>query len=263
LNFSQGYSSTSDPLVETGQQTDQETFSTAFGAVYSMGSKMALDLNLTQSIRLAPQYTDSYDWSTMDWLNYQFLPGFSAGVGAGAGYVMMSVGSDLTYEQLQGRVSWRVTKKLSLTLSGGGDVRQFLDYDTPSLINPIYSASLNYAPFEVTSLSITASRAVSASYYSNQVTDDTNLSLNLHQRLLRRVGLDLGGGFRWANYIGPAGQLATNREDQYSFFSARLSTGFLKRGSVGAFYYYSDNASDQSGYAYSSNQVGLEVSYRW
>ena len=74
LGLSQSYSKSSDPQVETGTQTDEETFSTTLSASYRINSKLSLDMGLNQDFILTSQFQNSREWSTMDWLNYQFWP---------------------------------------------------------------------------------------------------------------------------------------------------------------------------------------------
>ena len=54
------------------------------------------------------------------------------------------------------------------------------------MINPIFGLTVSYQPFEVTTLLLNASRAISPSYYQNQITATTEISAAIHQRLLRR-----------------------------------------------------------------------------
>jgi hypothetical protein len=269
FGLSQGYVTSSEPLVETGSQTDQETYATALNAVYFMSTKASLELGLNQDFRFmgddngAGNLSDSRTWSTMDWFNYQFAPSFGAAIGAGGGYIDMSEGSDMTFEQLQGRVSWRARQKLSFVLSGGFDFRQFLDSDASNLANPIYSGTINYQPFDYTTLSLTASRSVNASYYSDSVTEDTSLGLALQQRLLEKLFLSISGGYRFSTYKATDPRFGAEREDDGLSASVRLSVPVLKRGSVAVFYSYSENSSDQDQYSYNSSQVGLELGYRF
>jgi hypothetical protein len=132
----------SDPLVETGRQTDQKNFSTGLNGSYHFNDALWTELAVNQNFRFADEFTSSREWSTTDWLNYQFFPGCFAGIGIGGGYVNMVTGSDNAYERLNGQVGWRVTEKISLHLNVGGETRQFLDQNSDMMINPIFGASI-------------------------------------------------------------------------------------------------------------------------
>jgi hypothetical protein len=273
LGLSQSYVSSDQPLIETGGQTAQETYSTAITASYRFGRAMSVDLAVNQNFAFTEGstntreftggLTNTREWSTMDWLNYQFWPRFDIGIGVGGGYDDVSVGTDMTFEQYQGRINWRATDKISLQVHGGLEDRQFLDAGTGDLINPIFGASVQYQPSEVTALSLSANRTVSTSPFQNQVTENTDLSGSLNQRLLERLYLSLGGGYHTVTYVASANGVSAGREDRYYSFNARLSTAFLKRGTIAATYQFSNNSSSVAGYGYSSNQFGLEIGYRY
>jgi hypothetical protein len=274
---SQSYASTSAPLVQTAAQTDQEIYSTALNASYQFNDKMSLDMGLNQNLtyvgnggnstNLFQNLANSYVWSTMDWLNYQFWPRLNAGFGAGLGYVIQDGSPDSIYEQYQARVNWRATDKISFQLSGGLQDQQFLSGGADDLITPIFNATIQYQPFEQTKLSLNASRSVSPSYFQNQVAENTQIMGDLNQRLLGKLYLDLNGGYNTTKYVSSIGSSSTSfptgRDDDYYSFNARLTCPFLKRGTVSVFYQYTENTSSQSGFAYSSRQIGVEIGYSY
>ena len=277
LSGSQSYASSSDPNVETAAQTDQETYSTALNASYQFNDKISLDMGLSQNLNYVgngasptnylQNLANSKAWSTMDWLNYQFWPRFNAGIGAGFGYTIQDGSPDSINEQYQARVNWRATDKISFQLSGGVEDQQYLSGGASDLVTPIFGATIQYQPFEQTKLSLSASRTVSTSYFQNQVVESTGITGDLNQRLLGKLYLDLSGGYGTSKYISSIGSssvaLSTGRTDNYYSFNARLTRPLLKQGTVSMFYQYSDNSSSQSGFAYTSNQVGIEIGYRY
>lgn len=262
LGLTQSYLSASTPLVETGTQTDRQSWLTDLKASCQFNSKMSMDLALDQTILSADAFTSYREWSTLDWLNYQFWPRLDTGLGAGFGFVNVDAGSNMTYEQFQARVRWRATDKISFQVHGGLEDRQFLDGGADDLVNPVAGALIQYQPFEVTKLSLTVNRTVAVSYFQNQVTEGTEVIGNLNQRLLGRFYLDLSGGYHTVEYVG-ANASGTGRRDDYYTFDARLSCPFLKRGTAAVFYQYSDNASTVPGFTFSGSQVGFEVGWRF
>jgi hypothetical protein len=263
FGFSHTYASTSDPLVETGRQTGQENHSTALSGVYRINSEVSLEIGLSQSLRFTEEYNDSLEWSTMDWLNYQVAPPVGLAFGVGGGYVNISDSSDMTFEQVQGRVTFRPGDKFSLLFSGGLDIRQFLDSDVSGPVNPIFAVTAAYQVFEPTSVSLTGSRSVSSSYHNGEITENTSISANVNQRLLKKLYLSLGGGYRTTAYVASEQDGNSNNDRDGFFFNSRLSTGFLERGTVGIFYTYSQYSSNEAIPGYSSSQIGLEIGYRF
>lgn len=263
---------TEDPLVETGAQTDQTGHATTLTASHALNDLLSCNLGVSQIIDLVSGLQDSYDWSTMDWLNYQYRPRLTTGIGVGGGYVLIEgdnnqgIGNgDQTFEDLEGQVNWRVLNKLSFQLSAGAEDRQFSAAGEGSSLSPIFSLSIQYEPFQVTQITLSASRSVSSSdyYLAAQQAEVTSVGLNVNQRLLRRFSLGVGLGYSITDYDVPsgAGLSGANRTDNDVSFNVRLSHPFYKRGTWSLFYQYSDNDSTQQGFGFHSNQVGLEISY--
>lgn len=264
FGFGQGYAlSSSQTLVETARQTDQQSFTTRLSAGRGLSSKVSVDLGIDQSIRLAADYTDVYEWSTMNWLNYQAAPRLSYGPGIGFGYTRTTPGTDMTFEQFEGRVSWHATDKVDMTVHGGVEDRQMLGSGLSDLVSPLFGASVQWRPFEVTTVSFHVDHSINASYFDDQVTESTTLGGSLSQRLLKKLMLSVSGGYRTGEYVASAPGVADTRKDDTVYVSVRLSTRFLRAGTIGAFYSYSENLSNADDYAYSDNRMGFDVGYGW
>lgn len=269
LGGSQSYASSSTPLVETASQTDTETYSTALSAAYQLNSKLSLSFMANQSFQYVGNVTtnqalsDSKTWSTTQGLNYQIFPRLSAGASVGFTYDNIKIGSDMTSEQLQAQFNWRLGNKLNFSWHGGFEDRQFIDSSIPDALNPIFGLSLVYNVFEFTTLAFNADRTVTASYFQNQITEALGFTGSLRQRLLQRLYLDVTGGFTSSSYQATTTGLAVNREDNRSTVNIRLSCPFLQYGTASIFYDWSDNSSNEGGFGYTSNQVGLELGYRF
>ena len=263
LGLSQSYSDSSSPTAATASQTRTISYATALNGSYAMNSKMSLDLILNQQFESADQFSSYNEWSTLDWLNYQFWPRFSASLGVGGGYVNESSSPDITFQQFQGRILWRASDKISLQLAGGVEVLQFLSGGAAPLVNPIFGATIKYQPFEQTRFSVTGSRTVSSSYLQNQVTENTGVTADLNQRLLGKLFLDLSGGYQLVKYVSSVNTSSSNRQDDLYTFNAQLSRAFLKRGTIAVLYQLSEDNSSQAGYSFTSHQVGFQISYTY
>lgn len=272
FNLSQIVALTSDPIVETAQQTDQQSYATAVGATRDLNNNFSLDLTANQNLRdvqgntsIFQGYTNtldsSRDWSTMAWLNYHWAPTLSTAVGMGFGYNSVSSGPDMTYEDFQGRINWQLARKFSLSLNGGAQVRQMLGTGLGSLVNPTFGASLGYHPFPVTSFHLTASRGIGASYFKNNVTVSTSVSVGVSQRLFKKIYLNVDGGYSQTAYQNSSTGLS-GRDDKRSFLSAGLSTSFLKHGTASVHYSKSKNSVKNAfGYSYDSEQIGISLGF--
>ncbi|HXC36340.1 MAG TPA: hypothetical protein VNV43_10725 [Candidatus Acidoferrales bacterium] len=273
----QGVLLSSSPLIEFGGQTYQEYFNTVVTGHHEDNQYFSEDLSLNQNFQIYPgnQFEDSRAWSTIDWLNYQPQSHFNIGIGPGLGYVNSEIGPDSVFEQLEGRVNWRLSDRISLQVAGGFSETEFLGAQgNGDLFSPIYSGSLQFKPFSETELSVFASRSVTPSPFAGQYTEDSSVGASLTQRFLKQFYFSVDGAYTKQKYVASAYyaffQTKTNltfvlinpaRTDDYYTFSARLSHSFLQRGNVSIFYLYSSDKSTLPGYTFSGNQFGGEVSY--
>jgi len=275
LGFAHNSLFATTPLIGTGAQTEQQTHATTLTASHPFSAQISGDFLLAQRISLVSGFEDSYDWSTLDWLNYQFWPRLSAGIGAGGGYVKNEDRSgirgaadlDQTYEQLQARMNWRATQKISFQISGGLEDRQFKVPGTGDAMNPIFSATIQYEPWKKTQILLTASRAVSTSdyYLAAQTAEATMVGLNLNQQLFKKFTFDAGVAYGRTDFSTTSGTIVagSNRTDDNLSFNVRLSHPFLKHGIWAIFYQFNENTSSLAGYTFTSNQGGFEISYRY
>jgi hypothetical protein len=264
FQISQGYQKNSSPLIETGTQTDTESFTTLLSGQYHYTEKTSFDFSVTQLLQNAEALNNTRQWSTMDWVNFKLGSSTSIGAGVGGGYVDQDLGSNMTYEQVQGRVGWRPSEKTYLDLNGGIEIRQVLDSPNSSdRISPLMGASFSYSLFKQTTLGLQANQIVSSSLFQDQVTESSSITGSLNQRLLARLNLGLTGGFRTTDYIGTGTSDTTDRSDDYSFISVSLGTRIFKKGNVSVGYQHSTNDSTLAGYTYDSDQYTFQLGYHF
>ncbi len=273
LSLSQKYTHSLSPLLETGAQTETDTYDTELGAVHLLNGEWSLEAGLSQNFRYPARYQGYRDWSTLDWLAYQVTPRLNLAMGLGVGYTAVIDSVDSIYEQAQGRMNLRLTERLSLGLNGGAQERQLLSNGGGNLFNPIYGASILFAPGHDTVISLGVSQVTTVSYVPGNLTETTSLELSLKQQIFERVSLLLEGGYRQNSYVNElrfaiaGGGIVdfgsvVRKDDTYSI-STRLVYSFSTRGTLAFLYRYRMNDSSQQGYAVTSNQVGIELGYHY
>ena len=293
FGLSQSFSSTSTPTTETAAQTDQQSYSTALTAGYAFADKWSADFSLGQNFSLVSAFQDSYAWTASGGVNYQFSPRLSAGISTSSGYTIVSENAnsvngqfnnpDSVNESLSFNVGWRATDKISLQASVGVQDQEFLASGYGNSLSPIFSGSIQYQPFKVTQISLTASRSTSPSdyYVSAQTSEDTVVSLSVSQRILVKYHLTLGlsyskmdftstytqpgysGIIDGITYIVPGYSVNTVRSDNDYSFNASFGRGFLTHGNWAITYQYIDNESSIAGYSQRSNQIGFQVGFSY
>jgi hypothetical protein len=286
FNLSQTYSSSSAPLLETEALTEQENYRTDLQASKQLGNQLSAQAGLDQDFQSISYGTISQNirqWTATAGLNDQFWPRFGVGFTGSAGYDLITPGANMTFEQAQGTMNWRVQDKMTMTATAGLEVTQLRGAE---LINPTYSGTVAYRPWEQTSASLTASRSVSPSFYADDILVNTTISAAFQQQFLQHFTFDLSGGYTTTPYVGfatvdelnpltnfhqigvpvPLVRTATvqqNREDYFRFVRVSVGSTFRKRGSVSIFYSFSDYTSGSSVFSLTSTQVGIEIGWRY
>ncbi|MGO9527326.1 MAG: outer membrane beta-barrel protein [Verrucomicrobiia bacterium] len=263
FGFSQTYTRSDTPLIVTGGQTLEDSFVTTLTGSYRFNTVMSMDLSGIQTLTYPDGLTNTREWSTLDWLNYQFWPRLDGSLGIGAGYDNVSAGVDSVFEQYQARVKWRATDITSVQIHGGLEDRQFLFSTAGDLVNPIFGAEVKYKPFEVTALVLDADRTVSMSPFLDEVIEATDVTASLSQRLLKKLFLSVGGGYHWDTYVSTSSTASTGRRDEYYSISASLTCVILKHGTMAATYQHSGDSSTEAGFGYNSNQFGFQLGFEY
>ncbi|MDB6021256.1 MAG: hypothetical protein JWQ04_1113 [Pedosphaera sp.] len=261
LGFSQGFTTSDAPNVETGAQTSIQGYSTSLSASHRFTSAFSMDFGVSQSISLVTGFTSSDTWSTSDWLNYQFWPRLDGALGVTYGYSAVSAGNDLSNESLQARLSWRIANKSSLVVHGGVADVQYLGSGLPDLITPTFGASFQYQAFRNTAISLSADRGITPSLLQNQASISTSLSVTLTQQILKRFSLSVAGSYGDNEYVASAAGINVNRSDTSYSISTSLSWALLKRASIALTHQYSVNSSSAAGFSFASTQYGLQLGY--
>lgn len=261
----------STPTTATGSQTDQAGHTTSFTAARALNSNMSTDLGFVQAINLVSGFADSYQWSTLDWLNYEFWPRMNGGIGIGAGYDWVtpdgsgsSADTDQYFEQMQARLNWRATDKISFQINAGFQYTEFSTAGQEDSLAPIFGAAIEYLPFRHTAISLNASRTVQPStyYIVVQQVEVTLVSLAVSQELFHKFQLSASIGYSTTEYTSTIASFSLgSRTDDQTLFNIRLSHPFFKRGTWSIFYQYTDNQSDQALYTFNSDQTGFEINY--
>lgn len=259
----QSYNSTTAPLIETGQPTKQDVAATSIRSDTELGRQLSAEVDLGYTAQFVRAFSDSREWSGGAWLHYAFPLQIDGAAGLGAGRVDVSRGSDMNYTRAEARLASRIGTKLDLELQGGVEHRQFTQAGQRSRNNPTLRASVRYTPVEPTVLAFAATREVATSYFADQFVENSRLGADLEQRFFGHFYLAAAWVWQKARYVGSGVGIATAREDESHSLNLRLQSAILRRGTVAVFYQRTRNASNQPGFSFTSNQVGLEIGFRF
>jgi hypothetical protein len=263
VKISQSYNSSHASLIETAEQTYQQVYVTGIDVSHNLNDEIYVEDSFSQVIRRVDPPPESYEWTNVDWLHYRFSSGIDTAIGVGLGYLETHPGVDSEYIQPQAEVSYPLGTKISMSLHGGYEDREFLGTPTHKLGSPIYGASLNYLPFDATEISISGNRQVQPSFFADQVTRTTSWDATLSQRLLGHFLFSAGIGYQKSDYIAEVSDFPVARNDDTRFYNFKLSTSFLGRGTIEIFYNHNQNSSNQAGFTFASSQEGVQLGFRY
>jgi hypothetical protein len=263
FQFGQSFTTSSTPLIETGQQTSEDDYSTSATLGYHFNDRFQLDTNLGYRARYTAVFPDSRETTVGERLHYQFLPRTDTSISLDYGYIDMSSGTDMSYTRPAAQLNWKATDKTTFNVQAGLEHRSFRESGTSSLNTPTFGAGLQFQPFPTTSIGLSASRDVSVAYFSDQITRNTGWQLNIQQRLLQHYYLSAGYSGQKSTYLSTDPAVAAGRDDKNYSFNVRLSTVFFQRANVALIYQNTHNDSNATGFGFNSSQVGFELGYQF
>lgn len=263
LRASQDYNRSTSPQIQTGRQTRETDYITNINGSYLFADNLISETALARNLRFVEGFNDTRDWSILELLHFKESPQLDSALGLEYGYIKTSNAADMSFVQFLARAAWRLDTRVSLEIQGGLENRKIKQTGAANVHSPVVSASLRYRPVETTQLSFTAARATSVSYFANEIVEDTRYAVDLDQRLLGRFRFAAGAEYQEAKFRSTLLLVPSNRKDKSYSFTAGLRTAVFRRIDVTLQYRKGHNTSNVPGYGFSTDQVGLEVGYRY
>ena len=247
--------------LDTGQRTRLNLYTAALDANYYVSDKVSYDL--------AGQISDS-DYATLlssitvsgsAFFNYSPTAKTTLGFGVTAGYVFADRPTpDQSFEQGNLRLSYSPSLKLLVAGQVGLELRQSTA-QTNMEVTPIFDLNASYAPFDGTSLSLEGNRQVlTSAVLGGQDYTLTGLTISVSQRFFQRLYLRLSAGYSHTDYRAETNDPNTPRSDDYFFVQPGLDYNLRNNVTVGGFYSFRTNLSDQSNRNFTDDQVGIRLS---
>lgn len=264
FTLAQSYASTAELLVETAAQTQQRTDGTTVTASRSLSPQMQYQATFIQNLQSASGgYQSSADWSLQQGIQYRLATGVVLNPTALFGYTDIVGGNPMDYARVRASANWMPDTKLTLEVHAGAEHRVFLHSGIAPLNTPLAGGSLQWRPFEQTSVQVEADRNDEYAYLEAQVDRTTVWSVTAEQRLLQHFLL--GGMVSWnrSDLAASVSALTLGEASDTRTYSVRLGTTFLRRGIVTVSWGEAANSSNLPGYGFSSHQYALEAGYRY
>jgi hypothetical protein len=261
LVISQQYASVQNTAPDLGDLVKLQEYITTINLDYTLASKLGLTLRAQQDIIDYDDGFDSTQWTGSAYLNYMAMPKTTFGVGALFGAADLE-GPNQTFEQLNGRVLYTPTAKLSFNATAGVEFRQTQGTGRQQ-VNPTFSLGLDYDPFDGTDLNLSAYRAYaySAKYFGDDYLT-TGVSGSLTQRFFQKFYATLTASYENADYEDNLGGQSSDLG--YNYFSVRPELSFRPTDwcQLGIYYQYRRNVSSTVD-AFTDNQAGFQSRFTY
>ena len=261
LVISQQYASVQNSAPDLGDLVKLEEYITTANLDYTLTSKLGLTLRAQQDITDYDDGLDSTQWTGSAYLNYMAMPKTTFAVGAVFGAADIE-GPNQTFEQVNSRVLYTPTAKLSFNATAGVEVRQ-TQGNGREQVNPTFSLGLDYDPFDGTDLNLSAYRdyAYSAKYFGDDYLT-TGVSAAVTQRFFQKFYAVVTASYENAvyedNLPGQSSDLG------YNYFSVRPALAFRPTEwcEISFYYQYRQNVSHTID-AFTDDQVGFQSRFTY
>jgi hypothetical protein len=248
------------PNVDIGTRVTSTIFNTEISALYDYSDRTSLESVFSGETRSYDVGLSSREWINHDWLNYQYSPKTTIGLGAKFGYLQVETGPGQRYEQMLARVAYKITEKISVVANGGVEFRQVTGDGNPT--NPVFGLEVDYKPFPHTEVMISGLRQTENSAgVSFQNILSTSANFRARQRFLQRfyVGLEASYANYSYNEIGGAISSGPQRTDNSFSVRPNVRMELTKNASIELSYQYRRDRSTFSRFSFVDNQLFLQA----
>jgi hypothetical protein len=250
--------------TDASAPTRLNIFYTRLRADYQLTGKMFLQAEFDSPTYFYPNNISNYTIAGGLYLYYNWLPKLSVGIGGTFGYTWVDAPStNQTFEQINLRLNYEWTAKLSLYASAGVEFRQF-DGNRDTYDSPVFEVGAAYHPFSGTYITLAAGRIIYPSgYVSNQDFGATYVAARFQQRLFHRLYLGLGAGYEHSNYFATDRDVNATRDDDYWFIEPSVDVLITRWLSAGVYYLHREDSSNENFFSWEDNQVGVRATLRF
>jgi hypothetical protein len=262
LVVSEVASSAQETAIDYGNLVNETTSITTLNLIEQFSGKMSGNLILIQDLTQDDPGLRSSEWTAEAYLDYQAAPKTSVGLGVVGGYAELE-GPNQTYEQINGRVSWDPTVKLSFSLTAGGEFRETEGLGGASF-TPDFTLGLSYQPFDSTNLGLNAYRRYdySGRFYGEDYLA-TGVSASWTQRFLQKFYVTVSSAFEDAMYQDNLSGAFANQS--YDYVSARAGLAYRPTSwcELGIFYQYRQNFAEGQSLNFTDDQAGFTARFTY
>ncbi|MDQ3119006.1 MAG: outer membrane beta-barrel protein [Verrucomicrobiota bacterium] len=249
--------------LDAGGETQVNIYTTQVNFSYDLTGKTFLSGGASYTANDYEELISNETVSANLYLNYNYSPKLVVGLGGSAGYNWVGgTNPDQMFEQINVRLGYQISGKVTLDASGGVEFRQFEDnLRGGSYVSPVYELGATYMPFDGTSVTLRGSRrTMNSAVLLAQNYASTNITVGLRQRFFQRVYVGLSAGYENSDYFGTVEFVESTRSDNYFFLQPAVDLTLTRFWTVGVYYLYRQNDSSTELTSFYDNQFGVRTS---
>jgi hypothetical protein len=265
LGIEQQYSKTETAVaLDIGSRIQSTIYRTIALSRYEISTKTSVEVNGRYDFGKYEGLREIKEISNDNWFNYHWGEKLTTSAGLGIGHVESTGNADQVYQTLQARAIYQLTGKLGANIAGGMERREYSG-SSEAAFSPIFSAGIEYAIREGTSLSLNGySRVQPSVSIAGQNFHVVGSSISVRQLLLSNTALSVAGGFDTSEYQSTTTLAATGRSDQIWFGRIGLDQSFSARWSGHIYFEHRSVRSSVGGnLTYDNNQIALQTAWQF
>lgn len=252
-----------DAIADVGTLTDRSELANGVRIAWSLQEKTQIEFAAgAESSRYdAAGFADSdMTWGEVA-LRYAYSPKTQLGLIHRAGRFEVDAAGAQTVQRTTGRIEWNPTRKIAVDVEAGIEHRS---YDRGSSNTPVVEARVGWSLQEGTEIYVNGYRRQEASaFLTGQNFVQGGVGLGIVQRLGDKWTGRIEGGFERADYRRVSGSGPAGRVDRIHFIRPSLEYRFTDDFSMGLFYRYSENRSNDAAFGFENHSVGVEMGRRF
>ena len=250
--------------IDVNGRTRHQAYNSQLSAAYDLTGKLFLTAG---GFFTADQYpsplVSSQNFGGNLFLNYIYSDKLTVGLGGTGGFNTTNdpgiFNNDQTYEQANLRFSYNATAKITMSASGGIEVRQFASGSGDN-VSPIYQLAAGYQPFDGTSLSLSGSRrTMNSASLVGQDFAQTTIDFSLTQRFFQRFFVGVAVGYTNSDYFSTIIGVSSTRNDNFYYITPSIDFNITRFWSFGAYYVHREDSSSVAFSSFADNQVGIRT----
>jgi hypothetical protein len=160
---------------------------------------------------------------------------------------------------VQGQLSWALTKKLNFALEGGEESEEILSKPRSRTSTLIYSGSASYQATSTTSVGLSANRSIEPSPLGGDLSRTTSASLSVTQRVLTHFTVTAGVNQGDTSYLATSLGLPVVRHDAVTGAQFGIGTQILRHVSLAGSFGETRDSSDASAFSFVNRHFGFSV----